>query len=268
MDDIALSRKLRKDSSELLSGPTQENNNTTGNLQGERIRKSCDDINEPNQVSAPSTSEKKVQEECDITRTPAVVERTLDATEQFITQLHLEALADEQNYRRVECSEIRLAGDPQLARLLDQIVDRCRTSQVALTLLRLRAISSNEESLPKVNGSTVVEWQVSAYKLFKSKCTGTVALAYLSSDGELSLVCEDLDRTHATRLARETVLVQEYTIATSARTSVRCGLSCGSATVSSPTRGFSFEQLASAAERCLQGAALQGRGAIKSLEVF
>lgn len=164
--------------------------------------------------------------------------------------------------------DIRSANDPQLSNLLEQLIDDCRAFQGMLSLLRIRAVSSESGEVIQSGVSKLLEWQAVAYKSLKLNCTSPFGAAYLNSDGDFSIVFQDLDRIQTSRLVRSTILPQEFNVAKSSRTSERCGLVCGVATVSRPTRAFCFEQLAEAAERCLQGAMLQGRGAIKSLEVF
>lgn len=200
--------------------------------------------------------------------TVANVERQLDQTEAFLSKLHLEVIEQDTAPPTRVSSEIRSSTDPQLARLLEAAIDRCRCDKNSISLLVVRSVSASTSEAVRTIGNEPAEWQLQAYRELKSKTVGTVALAYTTAAGELAIVIEDLDRTQVTRLARETILTREYTIATTGRTSERCGVVCGSATVSCPARGFSFGQLSSAAERCLQGAQLQGRGAIKGLEVF
>jgi hypothetical protein len=164
--------------------------------------------------------------------------------------------------------DIRSANDPQLAKLLEQLIDDCRAAQGMLSLLRIRAVSNETGEVIQNGVSKLLEWQAIAYKTLKLSCTSPFGAAFLNSDGDFSIVFQDLDRIQTSRLVRSTILPQEFNVAKSSRTSERCGIVCGVATVSRPSRAFLFDQLAEAAERCLQGAMLQGCGSIKSLEVF
>ncbi len=220
-------------------------------------------MTEPSPINQPKSSM-----DSESMSTVASIERQLDQTDEFLSKLHLEVIEQDTAPAKRVLSEIRSSTDPQLSRLLEAAIDRSRCDKNSISLLVVRAVSTLNSESVRTAGSEPAEWQLQAYREIKSKTVGTVSLAYTTAAGELAIVIEDLDRTQVTRLARETILTREYTIATTGRTSVRCGVVCGSATVSCPARGFSFEQLSSAAERCLQGAQLQGRGAIKGLEVF
>ena len=92
---------------------------------------------------------------------------------------------------------------------------------------------------------------------------------FLSDEGELTLVFQDIDRSELTQWIRDAFskfneVNPDSTLATPAAQPLVAGV----AMVNAPSRSFKIDQLIQAAWRCLDGASTQGAGTVKTIEVY
>ena len=92
---------------------------------------------------------------------------------------------------------------------------------------------------------------------------------FVSDDGELSLVFQDVEKAELAQWIRESFAKFNNGSADSTlATTVAQPLVAGVAMVNAPSRSFKIDQLIQAAWRCLEGASTQGAGAVKTIEVY
>ncbi len=161
--------------------------------------------------------------------------------------------------------EIRSSRDPQLSSNLDQMLQQIRNEQGTLSLIVVKKLGAN------VSASTIAlqNWQSSFIEYMDTHGEATNVRGFLSDDGELTLVFQDVDRAELTQWIRESFAKfndanDDSTLATAAAQPLVAGV----AMVSAPSRSFKIDQLIQAALRCLDGASTQGAGAVKTIEVY
>ena len=163
--------------------------------------------------------------------------------------------------------EIRMADDPGLSHSMRAVLDRYRAREESLSLLRLCAIGP-DGTPSQSDGRRVAGWQDAVMAKLEGWSCGELALAFLTSQGDLGLLVGGLERNELTRKLRTELLSVGVSAATATGASTSYGLVAGAATVANPHRYCEMDQLFAAVDRCVQGALLHGRGAVKSLDVF
>ncbi len=92
---------------------------------------------------------------------------------------------------------------------------------------------------------------------------------FISDDGELSLVFQDVERAELGQWIRDSFAkINLANEESSLATIVALPLVAGVAMVNAPSRSFKIDQLIQSAWRCLDGASKQGAGAVKTIEVY
>ncbi len=161
--------------------------------------------------------------------------------------------------------EIRSARDPQLSSNLDQLLQQIRNEQGTLSLIVVKKLGAN------VSASTIAlqNWQSSFIEYMDTHGEATNVRGFLSDDGELTLVFQDVDRAELTQWIRESFAkFNEANVDSMLATAAAQPLVAGVAMVSAPSRSFKIDQLIQAAWRCLDGASIQGAGTVKTIEVY
>ena len=162
--------------------------------------------------------------------------------------------------------EIRSSDDPKLTSALDQQLSECRARQGSIALIVVRSLS-NTGLRPD---GELTHWQKSFVESIRANTDGEELRGFITPTNEVAMMVEDVDRSELTTLTREAIQQAANTHgelpSLAANSTVH--LIAGMSFVSEPTRSFRFQQLTDSAWRCLEGAASQGSGAVKSIEVF
>ena len=161
--------------------------------------------------------------------------------------------------------EIRSARDPQLSSNLDQSLQHCRNEQGTMALVVAKQLATDSGS----QSQEFQNWQSRFIELMDTHGESSSVRGFISGDGELSLVFQDVERAELGQWIRESfakinVANEESSLATT----VALPLVAGVAMVTAPSRSFKIDQLIQSAWRCLDGASKQGAGAVKTIEVY
>lgn len=161
--------------------------------------------------------------------------------------------------------EIRSINDPELSSNLEKMLVQARSNQSELTLLVIKCLEANVAS----SSSVLQNWQSKFIHHIDQFGATANARGFISDEGDLSLVYEDAERSEVAQWIRESFVKLNET-AQDAKLAVASAipLAAGVASVIAPSRSFKIEQLIQAALRCLDGAAKQGSGAVKTIEVY
>lgn len=162
--------------------------------------------------------------------------------------------------------EIRSAKDPQLSKSLDHLLMQSRNEQGLLSLIVVKRLD-NEVSSNQI--LSLQNWQSNFIQLIDKNAESANVRGFISDDGDLTLVYQDVERSALARWIREafTNLGQSMAVKSLATTQM-LPLVAGIASVNAPSRSFTIDQLIQAAWRCLDGAKTQGAGAVKTIEVY
>lgn len=159
--------------------------------------------------------------------------------------------------------EIRSARDPQLSSNLDHLLQQCRNDSGTLSLIVVKKLASGADS------TLLQNWQATFIKYMDTHGEASNVRGFVSDDGELSLVFQDVEKAELAQWIRESFAKFNNSNADSTlATSVSQPLVAGVAMVNAPSRSFKIDQLIQAAWRCLEGASNQGAGAVKTIEVY
>ncbi len=159
--------------------------------------------------------------------------------------------------------EIRSARDPQLKSNLDHLLQQCRNESGTLSLIVVKKLAMGADS------TSLQNWQATFIKYMDTHGEASNVRGFVSDEGELSLVFQDVEKTELAQWIRDSFAKFNNTNANATlATSVTQPLVAGVATVNAPSRSFKIDQLIQAAWRCLEGASTQGAGAVKTIEVY
>ncbi len=161
--------------------------------------------------------------------------------------------------------EIRSSRDPQLSSNLDQLLQQIRNEQGTLSLIVVKKLGAN------VSASTIAmqNWQTLFIEYMDTHGEATNVRGFISDDGELTLVFQDVDRAELTQWIRESFAkFNDTNVDSTLATAAAQPLVAGVAMVNAPSRSFKIDQLIQAAWRCLEGASTQGAGTVKTIEVY
>lgn len=161
--------------------------------------------------------------------------------------------------------EIRSGRDPQLSSNLDQILQHCKNEQGTMALIVAKRLANEREN----HAQGFENWQSRFIELMDAHGESTNVRGFISGDGELSLVFQDVDRAELGQWIRDSFAkINLANEDSSVATAVALPLVAGVAMVNAPSRSFKIDQLIHAAWRCLDGASKQGAGAVKTIEVY
>jgi hypothetical protein len=164
--------------------------------------------------------------------------------------------------------EIRSVKDPQLSSNLDRLLLQARNDQGFLTLIVVKKLGASGEGAAAAAGA-LQNWQSDFIRLIDAHGESANVRGFLSDDGELTLVFQDVERTEVAQWIRESFAkMGTQHRSPSLATTAALPLVAGVASVNAPSRSFKIEQLIQAAWRCLDGAASQGASAVKTIEVY
>ncbi len=161
--------------------------------------------------------------------------------------------------------EIRSARDPQLSSNLDQLLQATRKDQGILSFMVVKKLGAEVAPI----SVALQNWQSSFIEYMDSHGEAANVRGFISDEGELTLVFQDVDRAELAQWIRES-FAKFNTANTdgSIATPSAQPLVAGVAMVNAPSRSFKIDQLIQAAWRCIEGASTQGAGAIKTIEVY
>ena len=161
--------------------------------------------------------------------------------------------------------EIRSVNDPELSSNLEKMLTQARSNQSELSFLVVKCLESQQPTSP----SAIQGWQSKFIHCIDGFGLAANARGFVSDEGDLSLVYEDVERSEVARWIRESFSKLKETDP-DAKLAVASAvpLVAGVASVIAPSRSFKIEQLIQSAVRCLDGATKQGAGAIKTIEVY
>lgn len=161
--------------------------------------------------------------------------------------------------------EIRSVNDPELSSNLEKILTQARSNQTELSFLVVKCLESQQPTSP----SAIQGWQSKFIHCIDEFGLAANARGFVSDEGDLSLVYEDVERSEVARWIRESFSkLQETDPEAKLAVASAIPLVAGVASVIAPSRSFKIEQLIQSAVRCLDGATKQGAGAIKTIEVY
>ena len=161
--------------------------------------------------------------------------------------------------------EIRSVNDPELSSNLEKILTQARSNQSELSFLVVKCLETHRPNSP----SAIQGWQSKFIHCIDEFGLAANARGFVSDEGELSLVYEDVERSEVARWIRESFSkLQETDPEAKLAVASAIPLVAGVASVIAPSRSFKIEQLIQATVRCLDGATKQGAGAIKTIEVY
>ncbi len=189
------------------------------------------------------------------------VEKSLDSHDLATTKSNAKSKLNK-DHRFVE---IRSSRDPQLSSNLDQLLQQIRNEQGTLSLIVVKKLGAN------VSASSIAmqNWQSAFIEYMDTHGEATNVRGFISDDGELTLVFQDVDRTELTQWIRESFAkFNDTSVDSTLATASAQPLVAGVAMVNAPSRSFKIDQLIQAAWRCLEGASTQGAGTVKTIEVY
>ena len=157
--------------------------------------------------------------------------------------------------------EIRSSSDPQLKKVLDQLLQRSREEQAMLTIAVVSRLGVEQDKIgnwfsPMVD-QIIVESEAEDLK------------GFVTDAGELALMFYDVDKSDIAYWLRESFSkLRSGSSSSSIHSEASEQLIAGVAMVNAPSRSFQLDQLIEAAWRCRDGAAIQGANAVKTIEVY
>ncbi len=166
--------------------------------------------------------------------------------------------------------EIRSSRDPQLSANLDHVLAHCRSEQTSLSLIVVKRLTSDDSAKEHVVPSVPLQpWHTQFIDALDGVAQSPNVRAFLTDEGELSIVFEDVERTELSGWVREVFssLSNQESVSELVRSKPE-PLVAGIGTVCGPSKSFRIDQLIQAAWRCLDGASVQGAGAVKTIEVY
>jgi hypothetical protein len=167
--------------------------------------------------------------------------------------------------------EVRALSDPFLFEKLEQLLEEIRSDQTVMTMVLIRYVGEIE-SITNISHKPLQlsGWQTDFLKSAGQSIEGIDPIGYVSAEGDLGLLYRDLDRNELAQCVRELLASMRTFFALQGQVlgGQNVPLIVGIASVDSPTRSFRINRLQDAANRCLENAASQGPGSIKSIEVF
>jgi hypothetical protein len=146
-------------------------------------------------------------------------------------------------------------------------LQQCRSDQGVLAIVVVRHTESNAD---KSDSEILIRpWQLQFLEAMDSNIESASVRGFVTDAGELALVFENSERTELAQAARDSFAQLNQVLSTQSLSTNRpTPLIAGVSAVNAPSRSFRVEQLIESAWRCLDGAAAQGAGAVKSIEVF
>ena len=161
--------------------------------------------------------------------------------------------------------EIRSVNDPELSSNLEKLLTQARSNQTELTLLVVKCLEAKQQA-----PSTAIQtWQSKFIHCIDAFGSTANARGFVSDEGDLSLVYEDVQRSEVAHWIRESFSkLKETDQDAQLAVASAVPLVAGVASVIAPSRSFKIEQLIQSALRCLDGASKQGAGAVKTIEVY
>jgi len=169
--------------------------------------------------------------------------------------------------------EIRSSNDPELARNLDVHLQRCRERSGSLALVVVRCkVDQNTDSArgKELLKGTLTSWQLDMIATLQSSLEHRKMYGFHTTDGEIALIMEDVDRSEVTALVRQVIEQEAVVDDEETRLLDQAGLPLysGIACVNAPSKSFRLTQLTESAWRCLDASMRQPPGAVKSIEVY
>ncbi len=169
--------------------------------------------------------------------------------------------------------EIRSSNDPELARNLDVHLQRCRERSGSLALVVVRCktdAKSNSVLQAGHQKGSLTSWQLDIISALQSSLEHRKMYGFHTTDGEIALIMEDVDRSEVTSLVRKVIEQEavvddhETRLLDQAGLPLYGGISC----VHAPSKSFRLAQLTESAWRCLDASTRQPPGSVKSIEVY
>ena len=117
---------------------------------------------------------------------------------------------------------------------------------------------------------SLVTWQLDIITTLQSSLEHRKMYGFYTTDGDLALIMEDVDRTEVTAFVRQVVEQEAVVDDGETRLLDQAGLPLfsGIACVNAPSKSFRLVQLIESAWRCLDASLRQPPGAVKSIEVY
>ena len=157
--------------------------------------------------------------------------------------------------------EIRSSSDPQLKKVLDQLLQRSREEQSMLTIAVVSRLSVERER--------AANWFSPMIDQIILQSEAEDLKGFVTDVGELALIFYDVDRSDISHWLRESFSqLRSGNSGNTIHSEASEQLIAGVAMVNAPARSFQLEQLIDAAWRCRDGAAIQGANAVKTIEVY
>jgi hypothetical protein len=219
------------------SGSTSDSYKIVGPVEG-----TCSDASHPDRIGATKSHE------------------GVDASETKEKKSNLQAATVPVSKDR-RIVEIRSSSDPQLKKVLDQLLQRSRDEQSMLTIAVVSRLCVEQDRTgnwfsPMID-QIILESEAEDLK------------GFVTDAGELALIFYDVDRSDISHWLRESFSqLRSGNSNSTIHSEASELLIAGVAMVSAPSRSFQLEQLIDAAWRCRDGAAIQGANAVKTIEVY
>ncbi|MCU0720065.1 MAG: hypothetical protein MUC83_10210 [Pirellula sp.] len=157
--------------------------------------------------------------------------------------------------------EIRSSSDPQLKKVLDQLLQRSREDQAMLTIAVVSRLGADQEKSDN--------WFSPMIDQIIEESETEDLKGFVTDAGELALMFYDVDKSDVAYWLRESFSkLRSGNSSSSIHTEASEQLIAGVAMVNAPSRSFQLDQLIEAAWRCRDGAAIQGANAVKTIEVY
>ncbi|MFO1062947.1 MAG: hypothetical protein U0892_03620 [Pirellulales bacterium] len=179
---------------------------------------------------------------------------------------------------KVLIAEVRSHQDPAFVNVVQRQLAQSRHAGGTVTLCSIRLKPESESDgrrLDSVQANGMSAWQQNIVNRLVDHPEVQQPYAFLSGNSELILCMLEIERNAATTLVREAIVevlsgrrAGSISPAELSQIAVPARYFVGIASVSSPSAGFSAEQLVEAAYRCLAAVEAQGKSAIKSIEAF
>ncbi|MFN7876683.1 MAG: hypothetical protein ACK5YR_13090 [Pirellula sp.] len=157
--------------------------------------------------------------------------------------------------------EIRSCSDPQLRKVLDQLLQMSREEQTMLTIVVVSRLCVETEKTGN--------WFSPMVDQISEESEAEDLKGFVTDAGELALMFFDVDRSDVAYWLRESFSkLQSRGASSSIHSEASEQFIAGVAMVNAPSRSFELDQLIEAAWRCRDGAAIQGANAVKTIEVY
>jgi hypothetical protein len=172
----------------------------------------------------------------------------------------------DRSHRR--CIGIRTSSDKRMEDQLDRRLDDVRVEQGVMTLVTVRYVG--DPALRSGQRNPLSPWQTAWLEGMDLAIEGAEPTGFLDQTGDLALVYQDLGRSELAQCVRDVLSQVQANLARDGLLADEepVPLIVGIATVDCPAKSFRMKQLFDAATRCLENAATQGPGTIKSIEVY